>query len=125
MVDKSEDVRIVPYAVPSDRAWFDPLLLTLNTSIEISAVAMGVGLTKAICAANARRWAIGMFSGGGAGTLKFAPWPDIANGYFLPGVSGQPFQWYTLWEYGPLVCSQWWGTFSGGGNLRVVELIRN
>lgn len=111
-------------AVPSDRLWFDPAMLTNATFPQLSQVQLPVSGNFVVAPANARRWGIGFVIAAGVASIPFAPWPDVDGFPFgsTPTVKG--VLWFNLFSHGPLVCNQWSAGSGASAVVRVVELIR-
>lgn len=113
-----------PIALPSDRAWLDPGLVSRSLFVRVTAVAAGG--TRRIAELNADRWAVGfVMAPGSSGGVVVAPWSDVTNaqGWSLSALA--PL-WFKLFDYGPLVTGEWWaaGTDAVTGSVRLVEVIR-
>lgn len=121
-VVKHDDVQIV--SLPGDRSWYDPWLLTVATYPVLTTVIANMGNPVPVAPANPRRWAIGFFQSNAPAAIQIAPWPDVDLFTFdLVAISGGQ-KYYTLFNFGPLICNRWYVNSPGVATIRVVELIR-
>lgn len=111
-------------AIPSDRAWFDPRLLTGATYPQTTDIALPAGVSTPIVTPNPRRW--GLFLGRtnpSPVNLYVAPWSDPEVTYFwTQSLTSDPF--WTLFNFGTIVCNGWWANSASPAVMRVIELIR-
>lgn len=114
----------VPIAVPSDRAWLDPLLIGRNLYYVYSDVSFNAGAKTKLAANNPMRWAVGFAITISTGTdYQVAPWSDV-NSYSGRSVSKNSLVWYDFMSYGPLVQSEWWAIASFNTTARIIEVVR-
>lgn len=112
-------------AVPSDRLWFDPIMLNTACSIQITDVAISGTGPQVIIPGNVNRWAI-MFVAKSPNALpSLGPWPDAASFPLFVSTGALPLYQTNLFTIGPIISNQWWVTSLGAMTIRVVESIRN
>ena len=109
----------------SDRNWFDPRLQLANCFQQITDVPFVLGPPILLVPANPRRWAIGFFQASGFTDLMYAPWSDATAFKFDGLASKTTVAWYTISDYGPLICSAWYGSSASSLTARVIEIMRN
>jgi hypothetical protein len=110
--------------LPSDRLWFDPMALTINTSLVMNEFTMVMNSVVQVATANARRIAIGFFQPSPGIQVSVAPWPDVAAFQFDQQAIAQKLMMYNLFTHGIVVCSAWYINPPGAGPLRVLEWLR-
>lgn len=114
---------IIP--VPSDRLWFDPMALTVNTSIVMTDVVMGMGTVHQIAPQDSRRYSIGFFGPVPLTSIFVAPWPNVDTLRIGELTNDIPYWFTKLFDHGILVCNEWYGISLSPTTIRRVELIRN
>lgn len=116
---------LIPFAVPSDRAWFDPRLMMAATEWKISDVALPNNVVTVIASPNPLRVYLGFaFSKTGSADLDVTPWPDWTQfqGWL---VHSNENRWFSLFEWGQLVCQGWYTNSVGvDAFVRVIEILR-
>lgn len=124
MDDATRELLATVRGIPSDRLWFDPMMLTAATYPKFTPVTMPFAATAQIAPADANRWAIGFSFGSLATGTLIAPWSDIDSYGFATQTLGVTLLFYTLFDFGPLVCSSWYGKATSVQTIRLIELIR-
>lgn len=114
-----------PVAIPSDRLWFDPLLLAVATSVQTHIVSTPLNGNVLMAQQNARRWGLGIFPAGGLATYQIAPWPDVDKYSWFSQTGNTVLPFYTLFQIGSMVSNAWYITSTTNTTFRVVELLRN
>jgi hypothetical protein len=110
--------------IPSDRLWFDPAALNVNTYFQFTDVLVQMSTDTPLLTPNPRRWGIG-FCRNTIGTfIQVAPWPDVNAFVFSATTLSSDIQFMTLKDFGPIITSGWWGRTTATITVRVVELIR-
>lgn len=115
---------LTPFAVPSDRLWFDPAVIGQNLIVNPSDVAVDPAAVTPLVPANPYRWALGVMLAPGSGVgARASPFADMDGGcgYIL---SADRLEWFVLTTYGPLVSLPWFAFGGAGSVARVVEVIR-
>ncbi len=124
MSDK-QPARSVPLYLPSDRAWFDPLLLIKVTAVVPADVAVAAGAPVKLAVPNPMRLMIGfMLQLPAVATVTVAPWPKVDQ-FQIRTLSVTDPNWFKLFDYGPLVSQDWWALATGNTTVRVIEVERN
>lgn len=113
-----------PFAVPSDRLWFDPAVVGRNLYYQIREVTYTGDGRLQLADANPMRWGI-LFD---ASTDTGTPY-NVYPGAFPAGDSGYRVRadsplWFNLFTHGPLPMAPWFGNVPGPGPYRVLEVIR-
>lgn len=114
-----------PRFVGVDSLWFDPFVINASSAIVITDVVVVNGVQKILLPANGRRFMLGIFPDGLGMVHKIGPWPDCGVFTFTSAGFNSSAVWYTLFNYGPMVCSQWNVLGNGNATLRCVEVLRS
>ena len=125
MADAPSNESNIIQAISSDRLWFDPLMLTIATSVRISNIVMVGNVAAILAPSDPNRWGVGFYQGTAGTSLSVAPWPDLQNAVMFASTISITIPFLTLFNLGPLVSSQWWGLPGFNATIRVVELLRN
>lgn len=121
-----DDVSIIDVAryVPSDRLWFDPMALNVNTYSQLTNVAVPMSINTKLCGDNQRRWGLAFIGITPAQTIQCSPWPDVDSYVFLQSTISIALPFMTLFSFGPLVMNAWYCRIAAVTTVRVVELLR-
>lgn len=111
-------------AVPSDRAWFDPRLLTAATSLLQYDYQIQTTVKAQIAVPNPSRIAIAISADISATSCSVGPWPDVDAIWMFQPTTTQPTGFFNLFQHGLIVCNQWWVLSGNPGMIRVNEWIR-
>lgn len=109
----------------SDRLWFDPKALALNTSLVQTDYALAGGAVTRIAVPSVRRVMIGFYFTPLATNINISPWPDVSDFAFINYVNSSQLTWYTLFSHGPLIMNGWYALAAFPNTVRVVEIVRN
>lgn len=113
-----------PVALPSDRAWLDPVLIGRNLIARTTDVAVSAVVPTRVAELNAARWAVGFTVAPGAGSGAWlSPWSDTTTGGVFELLQTS-LHWFRVPKYGPLVMGEWWAIGGAGAVCRVVEILR-
>lgn len=113
-----------PIAMPSDRAWLDPVLVGRILYTRTTTITAADGNPLLVAPNNINRWAVGfMLQSGGGFNGRIMPSPDVAVGLGFDLVAGE-LHWFELHKYGSLVMGEWWGVFSPLAVSAVFEVLR-
>lgn len=105
--------------------WADPRYMLAVNDTRITTVVVPQMTPTLVIGANPRRWAIGFLTEiAYTKSIHFGPWPDPPNYAWLLTNRQEPF-WFSLIDYGTMVCREWWAYSPGDANIRVVESIIN
>ena len=104
-------------------AWADPLYLLATNDCIITPHQFTLGSPVQILAANPRRWAFGVIPrNDGNSSGSFAPWAEMDNiGWVMSQAIGP--QWFTVFEFGPLVSRQWYLVAVPNSVWKVIEIV--
>lgn len=111
-------------AIPSDRAWFDPKLITLSTSVRITPMTSIASTPLRVANRNAERVALAVLLNAGAVTNpRIAPHSNPANFPWALMTAGNAFA-INLFEGLSLVTGEWWYHGETGTTMLVIETLR-
>lgn len=115
---------IGPYAIPSDRAWFDPMLIQTNVAFSYASFDLDGSNVLRLAQSDPTRVALGFVTPSvGTNQASVGPWSDVsaAGGFLL--TSSTPL-WFSLFVHASLVNQAWYGFSSAPQSLRVIYLTR-
>lgn len=125
-MDAPPPVPFVPQSSwPSDRLWFDPLVLNAATSFRTQDFTLIGTAKQKIMPASPRRWGLGVAGSTALATLGIAPWAQVDTLPLFGSGTSTVLPFLTLFSVGPLITCEWWIISSNNATVRVVELIRN
>lgn len=110
---------------PTDRLWFDPRVLALNTSLVQTDYTLVGGAVTQIAKPSVRRVMVGFYFTPLATNVNISPWPDVNDFAFINYVNSTQLTWFTLFDFGPLVMNGWFALTAFSNTVRVVEITRN
>lgn len=111
-------------AIPSDRAWFDARLLTLNLERTITDIVLAAGTITQVASQDPMRVQITFAAAiNSIGGMSIAPWPE-PDRHHLGIVTAQVAQTFKIFDF-PLDVQQAWYVFDqGGGTIRIITIRR-
>ena len=109
----------------TDRLWFDPRVLALNTSIVQTDYTIAGNVNTLIAVPSIRRVMVGFFFGSVASSIDIAPWPDVDQFVLLTYSAPSKTNWINLFDFGPLLGNGWFARTSFPNTVRVIEVVRN
>lgn len=125
-MDAPPPVPFVPQSSwPSDRLWFDPVVINAATSFTWQDFTAAANTNIKVLTPNPRRWGIGFAAMTGLASLTVAPWPQVDTVPLLGTGTSTAIPFLTLFTYGPLITAEWWIRITNPTTIRVVQLIRN
>lgn len=111
-------------AIPSDRAWFDPRLITLSVMVEPGPIVVPPNEVFRVAKLNPERVALSVMLGAAA----------VANPYIAPHNQPDSFPWktlsagevfhITLQDGLALITGEWYMHIAAGATIMVIEQIR-
>ncbi len=101
--------------------WSDPAAVMATTALRWTDVACVGGAVTRVLGPDPTRVAFGIVPNG-ASTVQIygGPWTDPQN-FGLTFQNGRGTTWVNLFEYGPVVCGEWYVHCDFGTTLRVAE----
>lgn len=121
--EKQPKERII--AIPSDRLWIDPLLITAATQFFLRSTPVVLGQFTPFAPANARRILLAIPAQQGIGSgAKICPFPGSTNLYFDTTSATVPSR-YTIFDWPGIVGNTWYVSPPTGGNFAWIEVLRN
>lgn len=115
---------LTPFAVPSDRLWFDPAVVGRNLYVRPTDVVVPFSGVELVAPANPYRWAVGFTLAPTSGVgCSVSPWTDADAGG-LYQLAHNRLDWLNTFTFGPLVAGPWYATGGAGSIVRVLEVIR-
>lgn len=120
--DKQPPQRVV--AIPSDRLWLDPLLVTAATQFFMRSIFVNAGTYTLFAPANARRlmMLIPAQQALGSGS-KIAAWPTNADP-FLTTTNSNSYSKFTIFDFPGIVGNAWYINPIGTGTFFWSEVLR-
>lgn len=120
------ELPVTPLAMSLVRpTWADPQWMLATNNAVITDVTPPANDPTRVIGANPRRWAIGfVIRSTLVSDLLVSPWPDVVRGSWVSGTAMSPL-WFTIFDYGPFVCREWWAIADGIATVRVLECAIN
>jgi hypothetical protein len=105
-------------------AWADPGIIAYGTAVRRNQYTLPGGSALSVARPDPTRIAIGFAAGALAvAAISVAPGPDPFNeGWAVTQLSSD--NWYTIFEFGPLVQLGWFADAASGGAITVYEIYR-
>lgn len=103
-------------------AWMDGRYTMLTSEVRSQVFVTRAQGSAAVVPGNSARWAIGFKNVSGAGAVLCDPTTNDGTGGWLLDIAGNPI-WFSLFEFGPLVCMPWYLTEALAVNVRVYEVV--
>ena len=105
-------------------AWADPGSIAYGTAVRSDRFTLPVGAALSVARPDPTRIAIGFAAGGLLlAALSVAPNPDpFQEGWEVTARSSD--NWYTIFQFGPLVQLEWYAYGAAGGAITVHEVYR-
>ena len=103
--------------------WMDPRYIVSTCDWRTFEVTCNLAGEAPLVPANPLRWAIGFVRGvTSISDAAVAPFREAFDaGERLP--TTQAWKWFTLFEFGPLVCAEWYVQGANPATVRVIEVL--